>query len=240
MAFDFNFSNTEVIAESTNASFLPPYEVHTVKLISCTFIEDNYKRLETVFGNDNGEAKLVMFVPNEADSERRKGNGSNGAYEMASRAENLKIALGQMIKVLNPAGFEKLMTKKINSWENFFKATALLLTEAVGAETQIKLDGYINKNGYTAYSVPTVASVNMNAKNDKGEHPIRTSDNFIGDRVALTNYELKRKKDYLEQLAKRNSETASAVPTKMDDSGISDLNSNTTDNQSDDDLLAGF
>ena len=63
-----------------------------------------------------------------------------------------------------------------------------VVNAAKGKETNVKFAGYVNKQGYTQLSFPTIVGINK-----QGESFI--SDNYIGD-VVLSSYEMQRAKEF--------------------------------------------
>lgn len=221
MAFDFNLSS-DVTASNSSLSMLEPFKVHTVTLQSSEVIKtENSTRLETIFTNDEGEARIAIFLPKEQDMERREFASNNGTAKFPSTAENVKAALLQMMVSLNSEGYSALIAAqqagkvKIKNFEDLFNYTAKLLTAAAGKTTNLKMLGRINQKGYPTYVLPQLVSLRKNV--EPGQPDIYVSNNFIGDNVTISKREQERSIEYARQKKAAEESFKTAAPTVLND-----------------------
>lgn len=234
---NFLNQNDEVVISSSNKKPLMPYAVHTVTLDSVEITESGvYKFLAFSFSNEEGAINLSVFKPNDKDEERKEMSRQNGAkYYLPSRAENMWACFQQLMKTLNPAGYEKAKTVKIKNFDDAFAVVEKVLKAAIGTQTNIKVEGYM-KNGYIQFMLPNITTL-VDSSNSKSE--VRQNDYFVGDQVFLTNYNLTRaakfKADYeASRNAKPTPMTTAENSTESGDLNITettseDLNTNDID-----------
>lgn len=192
---ELSFSLTEQSAVRTSKRQLTPFEIHTVKFTGAEIKEvgkeNKYKILALNFENETGIASMSIFWPTEADTVRPVATTKDGhEYERASRWENTKAVIAQTLQVLNPEGYAKFqaVSSKFKSFDDMANAFVKVVNAAKDKETNVKFTGYVNKQGYTQLSFPTIVGINK-----QGESFI--SDNYIGD-VVLSNYEMQKAKEF--------------------------------------------
>lgn len=192
---ELSFSLTEQSAVRTAKRQFNPFEIHTVKFAGAEIKEvgkeTKYKILSISFENETGSANMSIFWPTEADTVRPVATAKDGhEYERASRWENTKAIIAQTLQVLNPEGYTKFQaaSSKFKNFDDMANAFVKVVNAAKGKETNVKFAGYVNKQGYTQLSFPTIVGINK-----QGESFI--SDNYIGD-VVLSSYEMQRAKEF--------------------------------------------
>ena len=178
-----NFALSEESAVRTAKRQFNPFEIHTVKFDGSEIVE---------VGKDTKYKVLSIFWPTEQDTERPVATAKDGhQYERPSRWEQTKAVIAQTLQVLNPEGYAKFQaaSSKFRNFDDMAAAFVKVSNQAVGKETDVKFSGYVNKSGYTQLSFPTIVGVNK-----QGECFI--SDNYIGDNVVLSDYEMRRAKEF--------------------------------------------
>lgn len=198
---NFNFSNlSEQNFTSTSGAYLRPYDIYTVNLTKIEKSEVNGKdgtvypviSLEfTGTGDNKGIFQTNLFVPNkESDMERRTLKNSNGhESQVASNFEVFQFTLMQIVHALNPTGEEKIKANasKIKTIDQFIDLIIKALTGKENIETKLKLVGR-NSGGTIYASLPNACGINK-----KGEI---FPNNFIGDNLFFSNYEITQQKQY--------------------------------------------
>lgn len=222
-----NFNGNDEVVVSTGKAPLMPFAVHTVKFDGVEISDGGtYKLMKLNFSNDEGSLRMSIFRPNERDEERREGTRQNGTkFYYASNAENMWACFQQLMKALNPEGYEKAKAVKIKNFDDAFALVEKVLKGVVGAETSIKVEGYM-KNGYVTYRLPNITTLvdSTNAKSDT-----RQNDYFIGEKVFLTNYNMtqaaKFQKEYEAARSAAPTPMAQSLPKDADASAVAiDLN----------------
>ena len=228
--FDFGSFAKETSVSSNN--YLRPYSVYeNVKFAgiegptSGTSANGNdWTRYDFIFSCPDGTYKESVFAPNnpEKDTQRSKVTNANGhETELPSNFERTMEFLKYVGKTFNPAGLEKLqkVSGKIGSFAEFIEA----FKKCIGTPdttTTMKLGGRVNQGSVYA-ALPNYLAVNSKT----GEVFIR--DHVFGDKVALSAWELSKKKEY-----------ESAKPTDMSKKKNNiNKESNSDDSQSVDSLL---
>lgn len=194
-------SNESSISTSKNAR-LKPFEIHTVTFDGVEIKEGTskagnaFKLLALNFSNSNGSAELTIFWPNlQTDGIREERTAQDGhTYLTPSRWDQTKTVITQTLEVLYPEGFKKFqeLSSKFEGFDDLAKDFVALINKKKGTEVDIKLDGYVNKQGYTQLSFPRIVGINK-------QNELFVSDNYIGHgNLSLSDYEVRRGKEMSE------------------------------------------
>ena len=211
-------------AQSTGGQFMRAYNIYEgVKLSE---ISDpitgkkqdgsDWKAYDFIFEDQNGATyKERIFVPDgEAAVTRRDKPNGNGQFP--SDMERIQTFIAHVVGTLNPDGFKKLQVAapKIKGFDELFAVVKKIMTGCTNT-TKMKLGGRVN-NGTVYASLPNFVNVNKNGE-------CYLSDNFLGENVAFSAWELGKKQ-----------EMEKATPTKMESS---DSTLNVSEPESDDSNL---
>lgn len=207
----FSFETTAGSSQSTAKNKLVGNKIHTVKYAG-TEIKDivgvkdpsmTYKTLILKWENEDGIFEHTIFEPKDADKVRgeREFTNKNGIIEkipQASNMESMMLLLKHAIDSINPEIAKKIDNKEqkigARNWEELRKVIATILDKGKGSETNIKL--VINKKGEGVF--PGF----FTGINREGIAYIKN--NFIGNKVAFSSYEMGKMKD------------AAQTPSKID------------------------
>lgn len=209
----YSFDTTAGASQSTKKPALEGYKIHTVKLSDCK-VEDikgvkdpdvTYKVIKIVFNNEDGEYEHTVFEPKQADFERGKSEGvkDGKAYNIPqpSNVETMMLLFKHIIDGFVPEWAEQIDSGKkslvAKDWDQLRNLVVKILTVGKGRENNIKL--IKNKKGEGVF--PGF----FTALTREGQAYVKN--NFIGQKVAFTTYEVQRA---------QNEKTAS--PTKMESS----------------------
>lgn len=218
MNFDFSISSNESSVSTSKNTRLKPFEIHHVKFDGAEIKEGTskagnaFKILVINYSNDEGVAELSIFWPNpETDGVRGKRTAMDGhEYETPSRWEQTKTVITQTLEVLYPEGYKKMqeLSSKFRTFDDMAKIFVQLVNKKKGEEVDIKLNGYVNKQGYMTLTFPNIVGINK-----QGE--MFVSDNYIGKgNLGLSNWELKKA-----------AEVNNTKPTEMKEDPILDTKS---------------
>ena len=203
----FNFGISKESAIKTVRPRLKPWNIYDVKFMGCEIREFagkkdtsvTYKVLDIKFENEEGQFTVTKFFPKPGDDQRREVATANGGKrELASNFEELMNVVRQTAEVLNPEGFKKMaeLSSKFKSFDDVAKTLIAITDKVKGCETKIKLVGRTKDNRIEA-EIPNITSV------FDGNATI--TDNYIGSRLFFSDYEEKKREEYL-----------NAMPTDID------------------------
>lgn len=181
---------------------------------------NEWKAYDFKFSCPEGIYVERIFEPTEKSIERRSFPNANGHdVEMPSDWERTRSFIAQLVAVYNPEGYKVLQenSSKIKSFEQMIALVSKLM-EGCDTTTSLKLAGR-NNNGTVYATLPRFVSINSKT------HECYTSDNFVGDKVAFSAWELKQKNSY-----------ESAKPTEMTDTGVASLSEDTPVASNDEDI----
>jgi hypothetical protein len=218
MNFDFSISSNESSVSTSKNTRLKPFEIHHVKFDGAEIKEGTskagnaFKILVINYSNDEGVAELSIFWPDpEKDGIRGERTAMDGhKYETPSRWEQTKTVITQTLEVLYPDGYKKMqeLSSKFRTFDDMAKIFVQLVNKKKGEEVDIKLNGYVNKQGYMTLTFPNIVGINK-----QGE--MFVSDNYIGKgNLGLSNWELKKA-----------AEVNNTKPTEMKEDPILDTKS---------------
>lgn len=212
----FNLTNA---TQTTAITRLKPWTIEEVvfkgvELKKGTNKEGNeWKAIQFKFSGNNGIFEPMFFCPKEGGDERPSGKTGDREWVMPSQIEQLAFTLSHVVGTLSPAGYAALQKVSLNLPEQFDKLVEYVqkaVKPALNKTTHIKL--VADNRGYAA--VPNFININ----ND-GECYL--SNNWIGDNLAFSAYEIKK----MEQ-------SKNAKPTDVENDDLS--TSNETDDTNDD------
>lgn len=158
-----------------------------------------WKALQFKFSGDAGVFEPMIFCPQEGGDERMTGTSNGKEWQLPSALEQLIFTISHVVGVLAPANLEKLKTVEFDLPKDFDKLCELIRKSLKSSEnktTKIKLVG--DSKGYA--TLPQFININKD-----GDAYI--SNNWLGDNLAFTPYEITRKE-----------KQAKAKPTEMNES----------------------
>lgn len=206
MGMTFNLANTK----GTATMRLKAWNIYNVVFKGIEYVEGVnkdgkvWKAFKTKFSNEEGIFEPLTFCPGEKGDERLTGESGGKPWELPSAMESLMLTVAHLGEHLAPERFEKMRKVAFNIPEDFKKLVDTLskvLEPAVNKSTQIKLVG--NKKGYA--TIPNFISISK-------EGEVYTSDNWLGDNLAFTDYQVK-------QMQKQKD----AKPTDMPTDNVDDV-----------------
>lgn len=157
-----------------------------------------WKAMKIKFSGEEGIFEPLVFCPGEGGDERVTGETGGKKWELPSGIETLKFTIAHLLENLAPEYIEKFSKVSVTLPDEFDKLVEILnkaLAKAVNKQTKLKLIG--NNKGYA--SLPNFISINK-----EGEAYI--SNNWLGDTVAFSDYEIKKM-----------NEQKNAKPSKVED-----------------------
>jgi hypothetical protein len=193
----FSFDATAGASQST--ARLVGNKIHTVQFKGCELTDIQgvkdptqiYKVLKFKYGNEEGTYEHTIFEPREDDFKRgenefRNKNGNVEKIPQASNVESLMLFFKHNIDAFVPAvakaidSGEKSLTAP--DWDSLRKLIEKIMNSAVGATSKIKLittsKGDVRMPGF------------FTGLTRDGKAYIKN--NFIGERILFTPYEMKR------------------------------------------------
>lgn len=221
-----NFGTLATTQTTSTSTYLRPYNIYEgVKFagiegpVTGTSAQGNsWTAYDFKFECKDGNYSERIFEPTEKSTERRTVTNAQGHdSELPSDFERTMAFLAQVGNVFNPDGFKKLQeaSSKIKDFTTMINAFKKFIGTPE-TTTNLKLSGR-NSNGTVYASLPTFVRINSKT----GE--VFTSDNFLGDKVAFSAWELQKKSEY-----------ENAKPTNV--SSIKDTSLDSMSNESSDDL----
>lgn len=146
-----------------------------------------WKAMKVRFSSEEGVFEPLIFCPGENGMDRPNGESNGRKWELPSAMENLRFSIAHLLENLAPETIEKFSKVSLNLPDDFEKLVEVLnkcLAKAVNKSTKLKLIG--NSKGYA--SLPNFVGINK-----EGEAYI--SNNWLGDTVAFSDYEIKKMQD---------------------------------------------
>lgn len=226
----FDFGSIAAVSAASSNSFLRPWNIYedvkfagiSDKISGTRQSGEAWNAWDFTFECPQGKYSERIFEP--LNNDRRSYTDKNGhEREFPSDFERSMTFFAQVVGTFNPKGFEKLKEKsgKVTTFEQMIQLVKAVMKD-VNTTTKMKIVG-VNRSGKVYAGLPTFCSINSQT----GEK--YTSDNFIGDTVAFSAWELNKKKEY-----------ESAKPTNMSEVVKDDVLDSATTTSSDniDDLLA--
>lgn len=204
-----NFGKLKETAGISTSKTLKPWDIYEVSFAGCRVEtiqgkkdpSKTYKILKVRFENNNGYYEESVFFPVEADNTRPTRTNKEGhEVEMPSNFERTLALIAQLGAVINPEGYKKMqaLSVRFKSFDDVCDALIKITDPKKGTKTHLKLIGRTNNEGKIRAALPYFVSLNKDGE-------VWTSDNFIGDKLDFTAYELKQKEAY-----------DTAVPTPME------------------------
>lgn len=209
-------------AQSTGGQFMRAYNIYEgVKLSEISDPVSGTKQdgstwtaYDFIFEDANGATyKERVFEPTESSLERRPKPSGNG--EFPSDMERTQTFIAHVVGTLNPEGFKKLQAAapKIKTFAELITVVKKLMTGCTNT-TKMKLGGRVN-NGTVYASLPNF--VNVSKTGD-----CYLSDNFLGDTVAFSAWELSKKQE-MEKATPTTMNSTVVDEPKADDSDLDSL-----------------
>lgn len=198
----FNFSELSNVSAVNTSKYLKPWEIYEVKFDGINQVDipnkndesNPYKTVAISFTGESGNFTKNLFIPQtEEDKVRREYDSKEGrkiAYP--SRYEEFIYTILQLAQVLNPESYPKMMANisKCKTIGDFIKLASTIINAKKGAKTHLKVTGR-NSNGKVYADIPRVCAVNKDGD-------IWVSNNFVGDNLEFTAYEVQQAKAYHE------------------------------------------
>lgn len=215
MIFDLNNVNGTAITR------LKAWGIYTVafkgvELMSGKNKDGNtWKAMKIKFAGDEGIFEPMIFCPGDKGGERVSGESNGKKWELPSALEQLKFTVSHLVTNIAPDLMEKVAkaVSGITLPDEFEKLVDVLnraLAKQVNKQVKIKLVG--DKNGYA--TLPSFVNINK-------EGDAYISNNWLGDTVAFTDYELKKRD--AQKNAKPTTPTEDLDTADVDTSDNSDL-----------------
>lgn len=198
---EFNFGGIQETSAVNSSKGLKPWGIYAVNFDGLELEEMKgkkdpsavYKTIKMKFSGEDGVFSKNLFIPSTEEDAKRPEyeNKDKHKYEGPSRFETFKWTLLQLAQVVNPEGYKKLQeqSSKIRSMEDFIKLVVTVANAKKGAATKLKLTGRTTEDGKTYAEIPRIVSVSKEGK-------LYVSDNFVGEKVEFTAYELEKVKAY--------------------------------------------
>lgn len=224
MSLNFGISADSAVRNTRRP--LNPWEIHTVKFKGVEVREFNgkkdptahYKVLNVNYENEDGYFSLSIFYPKDGDDQRGERDGANGGkIPTVSPFENTMAIIKQTVQVLNPKGFEVMQkaSSKFKSFDDVVTVMKKVLDPVKDKEIKIKLTGR-NRDGKVVAQIPHIVAINK-----EGEAFI--CDNYIGDKLFWSDYEMKERDKYKGATPSAAPETSDPVVETTEDNN-NDLN----------------
>lgn len=224
----FNFGISKDSAVKTVRPQLKPWNIYDVKFMGCEVREfagkknpnEVYKVLDIKFENEDGYFTVTKFFPKQGDDVRREVDAKNGGKrELASNFEELMNVVKQTAEVLNPEGFKKMseLSSKFKSFDDVANTLVKITDKVKGCDTKIKLVGR-NRDNRVVAEIPNITGV--------FDGVATITDNYIGNKLFFSDYEEKKRAEYLNSTPTTMSEKAKVDPLMdaddlpMDDSEL--------------------
>ena len=195
----FNFGISKESAVKAVRPQLKPWNIYDVKFMGCEVREfagkknpnEVYKVLDIKFENEDGYFTVTKFFPKPGDDVRREVEAKNGGKrELASNFEELMNIVKQTVEVLNPEGFKKMseLSSKFKSFDDVANTLVKVTDKVKGCDTKIKLVGR-NRDNRVVAEIPNITGV--------FDGVATITDNYIGNKLFFSDYEEKKRAEYL-------------------------------------------
>ena len=193
----FSFNATAGASQSTSKPRLPGNDIYDVKFDGAEVqdiqgVKDTtqlYKVLKLKFSNEEGSFEHTVFEPKEKDfedteTEFTNKNGNTEKIKQPAPVKGMMLLFKHLIDAVNPTVAKAIDagTQQLNApnWEKLRLMVIDILKPGEGTQTKIKL--LIDNKGEARF--PGF----FTAYNKEGKAYIRN--NFIGNKIAFTPYEL--------------------------------------------------
>ena len=224
----FSFDATAGTSQSTSKPRLAGNNIYDVKFDGCEIqdiqgVKDPsvmYKVLKFKFSNDEGTFEHTVFEPKADDFKRTESklknkNGNEEKIPQPSNVEAMMLFFKHVIDGFAPEVAAKIDKKEISitakTWDELRQKVVTLLSKSKGNSNKIKL--IKNTNGEARF--PSF----FTGLSREGIAYVRN--NFIGQKVAFSSYELDRIKNASEaSITPASSFTPEVGTTSSDDSGL--------------------
>ena len=199
MNMNFNLSGTP--STSTTQRRLSPWNIYPVEFKGCRKESlagkkdpsATYDILKVRFEGEDGYYEESIFYPKDGDEVRPTYQNKEGHdYQGPSNLDRTKAFVSQLVEVIcgkeGLAKFQKV-SEKFQTFDDLVKALITITTPKVGTKTNLKLVGR-TKDNIVEPILPRFVAINK-----QGE--AFASDNFIGDKLFFSDYEKRRRDEYL-------------------------------------------
>ncbi len=227
MAFDFNLNGVQ--GTSNTQKRLAPWGIYPVEFKGCrkesvAGKKDptmTYDILKVRFEGEDGYYEESIFYPKDSDAERPTYKGKDGhEYQGASNWERTQIFVIQLVTVLcGEEGMKKFqeISSKFKSFDDLVTVLVKMTTPKVGTKTNLKLVGRTREN-VVEPTLPKFVAVNHDGQ-------VFCSDNFIGEKLFFSDYELQRVNEYKNAVPTDMGKVDASVLTDNSDMNDIDFNS---------------
>lgn len=231
---NFSFSTTAGASQSTTRPKLAGNDIYEVKFEGCEIkdiqgVKDptiTYRQLVFKFANEDGVFEHTVWEPKSEDFTRKENeytkDGKTNKITSPSNVESMMLFFKHVIDAVNPvvaqAIDKKEKTLTAPDWNSLRNLVIKILDPVKGTKTSIKL--LKNKSGeatfpgyFTGLTKEGVAYV---------------KNNFIGNKLAFSSYEVERMKNQSTSKPTEPSSFGDFSPAPLDQSGLDmnfDLNS---------------
>lgn len=201
----FSFSTTAGASQSSAKPRLRGNDIYSVKFEGCEIVDIKgvkepdkvYKVLKLKFSNDEGSFEHTIFEPREEDFKRGENeivtkSGTKEKIPQSSGVENMMLLFKHAIDAINPTVGKQIDDGSKNlgaaNWDGLRDLVAKILNAGKGAVVQIKL--LINNKGEAIF--PGYFSGLTKPDPISGVSKAYIRNNFIGDKLSFTTYEVQR------------------------------------------------
>lgn len=187
----FSFSATANSSQSTSKPRLAGNNIYAVNFDGAEMLEfkdGEFKVIKLKFSNEDGTFEHTIFEPKSSDFERN----TSGQFPQASNWESVSLLLKHAIDSLNPTVGKQIDsgTKNLGAadWNGFRKLVLDILNVGKGTSTKIKLI----KNNKGEAQFPGFFAGLTKPDPQTGVSKAYIRNNFIGEKLAFTPYEIDR------------------------------------------------
>jgi hypothetical protein len=224
----FTFNTTAGASQSTAKPRLSGNNIYDVKFDGCEIqdivgVKDptmTYKVLKLKFSNEDGAFEHTVFEPRAEDFDRRESEFTNkqGKTEKIPQASNVesmmllfKHAIDSIVPSIGKDIDEKKKSLGASNWEDLRSLVVKILDAGKGASTRIKL----MKNGKTGEATFPGFFTGLTK-----EGVPYVKNNFIGNKIAFSTYELQRISNEATAKPTKASEFTMAAPEAESQDGL--------------------
>lgn len=227
---DFSFAGTAGTSQNTTKPKLTGNNIYDVTFDGCEIqdiagVKDataTYRVLKFKFSNDEGTFEHTVFEPRPEDFERKETDstskdGKKNKILQPSGVESMMLLFKHIIDAVNPTLAQQIDSKEKNLGAKDWETLRILVKKSVdtgkGISTRIKL--LKNKSGDAIFPGFFAALTK--------EKVAYIRNNFIGEKVSFSSYEVERIKN---EANAKPSRVEAFVPTKEDDDDLDTINFN--------------
>lgn len=196
----FSFNATAGASQSTAKPNLKGGDIYSINFVGCESrdiqgVKDTsmvYKVLDLKFENEDGRYVHTVFEPKEADFKRKENEitNKNGQIEkipQPSNVEAMMLLFKHLIDSVNPKVGQKIDSGEMNltasSWDQLRELICKILAEPAKNKVATNIKLVTNTRGEASF--PFFAGLTKEGK-------AYVKNNFIGNKLAFTPYELQK------------------------------------------------